>query len=144
MKKQWAQEIDDAELSEALGNFKASVSAWSEAAGNRQRTISVTVRHAWRRAAVWACGCLIAAVSVGAAMHVFHTPSRQQAVYVAPPQQTGKQVVPQKVEADVHQAVAVARQDQDLMATVDSDVSRQVPAAMEPLAQLMNESGTEQ
>jgi hypothetical protein len=33
-------------------------------------------------------------------------------------------------------------QDEDLLASVDSDVSRQVPAAMEPLAQLMDDNGT--
>jgi hypothetical protein len=29
----------------------------------------------------------------------------------------------------------------DLLATLDTDVSREVPSAMEPLAQLMDESG---
>ena len=35
------------------------------------------------------------------------------------------------------------QQDEDLLATVDSDVSRGVPAAMEPLAQLMDDNGTQ-
>jgi hypothetical protein len=34
-------------------------------------------------------------------------------------------------------------QDEDLLASVDSDVSREVPAAMEPLAQLMDDNGTQ-
>jgi hypothetical protein len=34
-------------------------------------------------------------------------------------------------------------QDEDLLASVDSDVSRAVPAAMEPLAQLMDDNGTQ-
>jgi hypothetical protein len=34
-------------------------------------------------------------------------------------------------------------QDEDLLASVDSDVSRAVPAAMEPLAQLMDDDGTQ-
>jgi uncharacterized ferredoxin-like protein len=34
-------------------------------------------------------------------------------------------------------------QDDNLLAAVDSDVSRQVPAAMEPLAQLMDDNGTQ-
>jgi hypothetical protein len=33
-------------------------------------------------------------------------------------------------------------ENEDLLASVDSDVSRQVPAAMEPLAQMMVDSGT--
>jgi hypothetical protein len=35
-----------------------------------------------------------------------------------------------------------ANENEDLLATVDSDVSRQVPAAMEPLAQMMVDNGT--
>ena len=34
-------------------------------------------------------------------------------------------------------------QDENLLASVDKDVSREVPAAMEPLAQLMDDNGTE-
>jgi hypothetical protein len=32
-----------------------------------------------------------------------------------------------------------AREEEDLLAKVDSDVSREVPVAMEPLARLMDE-----
>jgi hypothetical protein len=35
-----------------------------------------------------------------------------------------------------------AREEEELLAKVDSDVSRQVPSAMEPLAQLMAEDET--
>jgi hypothetical protein len=35
-----------------------------------------------------------------------------------------------------------AREEEDLMARVDSDISREVPIAMEPLAQLMAEDET--
>ena len=44
-------------------------------------------------------------------------------------------------EAEQSAAANAATKDQDLLATVDSDVSREVPAAMEPLAQLMDEDG---
>jgi hypothetical protein len=49
-------------------------------------------------------------------------------------------------EAQQQKALQLAEQqraqvtDADLLATVDSDISRTVPAAMEPLAQLMDES----
>jgi hypothetical protein len=43
----------------------------------------------------------------------------------------------------VQQRNQQARQeDEDLLAKVDSDVSREVPAAMEPLAQIMAEDET--
>jgi hypothetical protein len=32
-----------------------------------------------------------------------------------------------------------AKEEEDLLANVDSDVSREVPSAMEPLAQLMSD-----
>jgi hypothetical protein len=37
---------------------------------------------------------------------------------------------------------SAASENEDLLATVDSDVSRQVPAAMEPLAQMMVDDET--
>jgi len=45
----------------------------------------------------------------------------------------------QKLEAARH----ASTDDEDLLAKVDSDVSREVPSAMEPLAQLMSDSETE-
>jgi hypothetical protein len=42
----------------------------------------------------------------------------------------------QKLEAEQR----ASKEDEDLLAKVDSDVSREVPSAMEPLAQLMTEN----
>ncbi|MGB7267834.1 MAG: hypothetical protein WBC92_20115, partial [Terracidiphilus sp.] len=39
-------------------------------------------------------------------------------------------------------AASATDKDADLLATVDSDVSQQVPSAMQPLAQLMDDNGT--
>ena len=53
------------------------------------------------------------------------------------------QPVAVKVDAVKH-PVAIKRatdEDENLLATVDSDVSRQVPSAMEPLAQMMESDG---
>jgi hypothetical protein len=56
--------------------------------------------------------------------------------------------VPQaRVTAEQQRLAAAAEQqarqeDEDLLAKVDSDVSREVPAAMEPLAQMMAEDET--
>jgi hypothetical protein len=45
----------------------------------------------------------------------------------------------QKLEAEQR----ASTDDEDLLAKVDSDVSREVPSAMEPLAQLMSENETQ-
>jgi len=52
--------------------------------------------------------------------------------------QTARQA---RLEAEQSAAANAITTDQDLLATVDSDVSREVPAAMEPLAQMMDEDG---
>jgi hypothetical protein len=43
------------------------------------------------------------------------------------------------LEAEHQRQLAADREAEELMADVDSDISRQVPSAMEPLAQLMAE-----
>jgi len=48
-----------------------------------------------------------------------------------------RQVQQQRLVAEQH-----AREEEDLLAKVDSDVSREVPSAMEPLARLMAEDET--
>ncbi|MGB6725566.1 MAG: hypothetical protein WBE74_06645, partial [Terracidiphilus sp.] len=80
----------------------------------------------------WALGCVVAAGAAGGGIydHHRHAIERQQA------------------EARLaHQRELAAQQkaqeaDESLLANVDSDVSRSVPAAMEPLAQLMEDDGT--
>jgi hypothetical protein len=49
-----------------------------------------------------------------------------------------QRAVEQQKELRRQQAAMVP--DEDLLADVDSDVSRQVPSAMEPLAQMMDET----
>jgi hypothetical protein len=135
----WANEIEDQTLAEAIGNFKSSVDAWSEAASQQPRRAVLTVRHSWRRAAAWAFSCILVAASLtGGGMEIHH---RQQAAKLAA-QMAEQRALQQKEEASKQAAVAAATDDQDLLAAVDSDVSQQTPAAMEPLAQLMNSSGT--
>jgi uncharacterized protein HemX len=126
----------DPTLEQALGNFRRSVHGWSEAAHSRPRTAAQAVRHGnWRLAAGFALSCVLAAGTVtGGVMHVRH--QRQEMARIALARAAAEQ-----------QRLAAARQvraeDEDLLAKVDSDVSRQVPNAMEPLAQLMEMSGTE-
>jgi uncharacterized protein HemX len=115
------------ELQEALRNFRLSVESWSEAAYNRSRPLmQVHGRRIWRLAAGWALGCalLFGAVSFG----VHERRVRQEQARIAFAAQQEKQRLAAEEQA---------REEEELLARVDSEVSREVPSAMEPLAQLM-------
>ncbi len=162
----WEQDLagEKPELEQALKHFKASVDAWSDAAYHRPRTAAkLAVRHSWRMAAGWALGCLLAVGSLAGAAHEIY--QRQEAAKIAAQkaaQQTAQERAAQEREAAARAAASHAStqvvkrapvvagatddasaQDEDLLATVDTDVSRGVPAAMEPLAQLMDDNGTQ-
>jgi hypothetical protein len=118
-------QILDVELDEALRNFKLSVDAWSEAAYSNRPVAQFAPRRNWRPAAAWALGCALVASSVSGVVYQRHehqVKAKQDAAI--------KLVEQQKQAADRQVA------DEDLLASVDSDVSRQVPSAMEPLAQM--------
>jgi hypothetical protein len=156
--------VVDSLTSAALENFKSSLNAWSEAAYSRPRTAVRTVRHAgasWRLAATWVIACMLAAGSLAGGLYEHH--QRQEQARIAAlkaAQQKATQEAAQKLDSTrkaSEQSVAAsivitkrrstavksaAANDAELLATVDSDVSRQVPAAMEPLAQLMDSNGT--
>ena len=124
------------ELDEALTNFRLSIHAWSEAAFSRQRTAVAPVapRKVWRLALGWALGCVL--VAGGASAGLWQHQQREMrnvAARVAQQQSLQQQLVAQQRSRQVRQ------EDEDLLAKVDSDVSREVPRAMEPLAQLMVE-----
>jgi hypothetical protein len=122
----------DFELEQALKNFKSSMHAWSEAAYSRPRSVAPTLRQrSWRLAAGWALGCVLVAGSVSGGLVERH--HRAEAARVAAEQRAAlqRQVEDQQARAKVS--------DEVLLAGVDSDVSRQVPSAMEPLAQMMQD-----
>ncbi len=118
----------DRELDQALEEFRLSVHAWSEAAYNRPRTAAVAApRGSWRLAAAWALGCVLAAGSLAGGLYDRH--QRRELARVAAMH-----------AARQRQLVAAQRarmEDTNFMATVDQDVSQEVPDAMQPLAQLM-------
>jgi hypothetical protein len=127
-----AQEALDPVLKQALGNFRASVCAWSEAAYARPRTVrKVAARRTWRLAAGWALGVLLLAGSVSGGVYERH--HRQELARIAAVREAAQQR---------QLAAERAREEEDLLAKVDSDVSREVPSAMEPLASLMAEDET--
>lgn len=122
--------ILDPILEQALGNFRQCVQAWSETAYSRPRIAAPVAAHRnWRLATGWALGCVLAAGSLMGGLFDRHH----------------RQVMARmKVEQEASQRqLAIQRRarnaDEDLLATVDSDISRAVPAAMEPLAQLMDD-----
>jgi uncharacterized protein HemX len=125
-------EAQELELKEALTNFRSSMQAWSEAACSRPRTMEQVVRgRTWRLASGWALGCAMAAASVSGV--VYQQRHQQEMARAAAAQ--AQRVAEQKLAAE-----QLAREDEeDLLAKVDSDVAREVPSAMEPLAQLMSD-----
>ncbi|HVN94673.1 MAG TPA: hypothetical protein VMT38_13315 [Terracidiphilus sp.] len=146
-----AGEVDDPIVADALRHFKSSVDYWSEAAYSQPRTARLGTQLKWRMAASWALGCLLAAASVAGTLYEHHAgreAARIAAIKAAEQKAARQQKVAERpVTATVvpGQPVVVvkagAKEDENLLATVDSDVSRQVPAAMEPLAQLMDTGG---
>lgn len=153
----WREDVagDRPEIEQALRHFKASMDSWSDAALSRPRTVtSRALRHSWRPEASWALGCVLALGSLTVAVHeVVH---RQEMTKVAA-QMAARKAAEQRAAAE-RQAALQARnhaqkavdvkqesgaKDEDLLASVDQDVSQQVPAAMEPLAQLMDDNGAQ-
>lgn len=155
----WREDVSeqDRELGEAIAHFKASIDAWSDAAQSQPRTIAYAAarRSRWWTAS-WAIGsvltaALLAAAGVRQAVHRQTMASRgphraiEQAATepstaapeAAPPvsAQTGE-----REPADATVSKNTVAQNDALLASVDRDLSREVPAAMEPLAQLMNSS----
>jgi len=118
------------ELREALGDFKLSVDAWSEAMISRPREAKAPVRANWSALTKWALGCAVFAGTVSSGVYQNH-----------------KQVEAAKVEAariaeqqrEMEAARVAKANEEDLMANIDSDVARQVPSALQPLASLMTD-----
>jgi hypothetical protein len=123
-------------MEETLRDFRMSLHAWSAAAYQRPRTVAATA-HRWRigRLAVsWGLGCVLVIGGVAGGVYTTHHQQPQLA--------TNKSETVRVAEPAPEAAVQTSRQvqkheDEDLLAQVDSDVARQVPSAMEPLAQLM-------
>src|SRR5579859_8182045 len=119
----------DAVLDQALRNFRTSVHAWSEAEYSKPRTAQVVHLTSWRVAAGWALGCVLAVGSLSGGLMEHH--HRQELAKIAAAEAARQQKIAQAEQAK--------KDDEDLLAKVDSDLSRQVPSAMEPLAQMMAE-----
>jgi hypothetical protein len=131
---------EDQALEQALRDFRSSVCAWSDAVYSEVRPVAaVAPRGSWRLAVGWALGCILAAGSVAGGVYV-QRHHRQDVARIGAAAPVSAQAAKQQQPAA---APRVREEDEDLLAKVDSDVSRQVPNAMEPLAQLMTEDETE-
>ncbi len=118
----------DQEFEQVLRDFRANAHAWSEAAHSRPRRPVVRSRGL-RLAVAWALGCVLAAGGFSGAMYEHHRREAMAALQALRAREAQQQ----------KQAAQERAADEDLLAAVDSDISREVPAAMEPLANLMDE-----
>jgi hypothetical protein len=123
----------DQALDRVLSDFRASVHAWSDAVYNRPRPIVVASRRAvWRKAAAWSLGSMLVAGAAGGGVLEYR--HRQEAARIA----AAREAQQQRALAAEHE-----REAEKELAKVDTDVAREVPNAMEPLAQLMAEDGSQ-
>jgi hypothetical protein len=159
--------MDQAELNqigEALREFRLSVHAWSaqvwsahaqnasaqqfpgwnEAAIDQPRRALTRSPRVRRLALGWAMGCVLVAAALSAGLWEHHRQPVGRAVarvaephWLAPARQGQQILEPVPETGKLAQERPAQEAKEDLLARVDSDVSRQVPSAMEPLAELM-------
>jgi len=120
----------DGDLDQALSLFRKNVHAWADGEMSRPRAIAQPNRgiHHWRPAAAWSLGCALIAGMASGTIYQQHRLTVASQIRVQQEAEHQKQLAAQK-----------AKEEEDLLAKVDSDISREVPSAMEPLAQLMAE-----
>ena len=119
------------ELREALGDFKLSVDAWSDAMISRPREAKAPVRANWGAVTKWALGCVVFAGTVSGGVYQNHKQVEAAKVEAAR--------VAEQQQREMEAAKVAKLNEEDLMANIDSDVARQVPSALQPLATLMAE-----
>jgi hypothetical protein len=125
-------EMPEPELREALGNFKLSVEAWSDAMISRPREAKAPARTNWSAVTKWALGCVVFAGTVSGGVYQNHRQQVAQKIEAA-------RIAAQQQQREMAAAQVAKENEEDLMANVDSDVAREVPSALEPLATLMTE-----
>jgi len=115
------------DMDRVLRDFRLSVLAWSDAVYRRPRLVEAAPRRmAWRKAATWALGSLLTVGIAGGGLLEYQHRQEQARIAAAREAEHQRQLEEQR-----------AREAEEELALVDSDVSREVPNALEPLAQLM-------
>ena len=123
----------DPEMERVLRDFRLSVHAWSEGMYQSPRLVEVPPRRiAWRRAAGWALGSVLVIGSAGGGLLGFQHRNEQARIAAA-----------HEAEHQRHVQEERARQAAEELAKVDTDVSQQVPDALQPLAQLMTSDSSQ-
>jgi len=123
--------MQDSQVEQALKDFRSSIHAWSEAGYGQPRVPAKVYTTSWRVATGWALGCALAlGTLVGGLYQHRHVEERARIAAMA------EHTRQQKLEAE-------QRRQSEELAKIDGDVSREVPSAMEPLAQMMAEDSTE-
>lgn len=120
----------DAELEGALRNFRQSVHAWSEAEFARPRTIAPApsrVHRPWALVSS-ALGVVLAAGLAVGGVHERNLRIEQARIAAQREAEQQRQIAAEK-----------AKQSENLLANIDTAVSREVPSALEPLAQMMDD-----
>ncbi|MGA8741880.1 MAG: hypothetical protein WB561_11910 [Terracidiphilus sp.] len=123
------------ELREALGNFKASVNSWSSAMISRPREVQAPSGTNWSAVTKWALACVVFVTTLSGGVYQNH---RQQEAAKAEAARVAEQQ-----QREMAATQLAKENEQDLMANVDSDVAREVPSALEPLASLMTEDDSQ-
>ena len=139
----FVQDEQDPMLQAVLKDFRASAHHWSEAIyqsrsavalRGKSLVLSPTPRRTpAQRSLAWALSLVLAAGVVSTGAYQFHQ------------RDLARQAVVQR-EAEHQRQLALeqhARDVDELLAKVDSDLSREVPSAMEPLAGLMADDNTQ-
>lgn len=123
----------DPVLKQALGEFKFSVRAWSDAAYSRPRAAREMVVRKRKMAVGWSFAAVLLAGALSGGLYQRH---HQQEVAA---QLEAQHAAEARRQADAQQRARDAQTDEEVLASVDKDLSREVPTAMEPLAQLGDE-----
>jgi hypothetical protein len=119
--------LHDPQLERVLQDFRSSVHAWSDAMYQRPRQVEAAPRRiVWRTAAGWALASVLVAGGAGGGLLHYRHQQEQARIAAARQAQHQREIQEEK-----------ARDAEQELALVDTDVSREVPAALEPLGQLM-------
>ena len=122
----------DPVLKHALGEFKSSVRAWSDAAYSRPRVTREFVVRKRKIAVGWSFAAVLLAGAFSGGLYHRHQQDELAARIAA-------QRAAEQQQADAQQRALQAQKDEEILASVDKDLAREAPTAMEPLAQLGDE-----
>lgn len=136
----------DSHVEEALRNFRLSMHSWSEHELTRRPAMQMQpARSAWHwfmaPAATWAAAAALAIAAVGVPVGVHH---HNAAIAQQKADDEARQRKLQEIQEAAQTQIAHTNIDDDkLLQHVDSDIAQDTPDAMQPLASLMSDSGTE-